>query len=290
MFISGFIAVKPSWEVLESAYIGLFSFTQFVMWNDLKRRRDDLLDSNIVRSLVKGNYEKEEVQTVTRDSVDDTAALTPLPADASQLEAINAAYDGESFVLHGPPGTGKSQTITSMIADCLYSGKTVLFAAEKKAALEVVYNRLSKIGLSSFCLELHSNKARKSDVLSQLETVSKLKEKYSPDEFERKRKELYEKKANIDGYVKELHEVRDCGYSLFELVSIYESTKDAPDIAPFGEKVISVLKASDIEKIKNELTELIFVGREYRREGGDKLSFVKGQNYSMTMKDAVPSN
>ncbi|MCR5529834.1 MAG: DUF3320 domain-containing protein [Saccharofermentans sp.] len=287
--IRDFIAVKPSWEVLESAYIGLFSFTQFVMWNDLKRRRDDLLNNNIVRSLVNGNYEKEEVHTVTRNSVDDTAALTPLPADASQMEAINAAYDGESFVLHGPPGTGKSQTITSMIANCLYSGKTVLFAAEKKAALEVVYNRLSKIGLSSFCLELHSNKARKNDVLSQLETVSKLKEKYSPDEFERKRKELYEKKANIDGYVKELHEVRDCGYSLFELVSIYESTKDAPDIAPFGEKVISVLKASDIEKIKNELTELIFVGREYRSEGGDKLSFVKGQNYSMTMKDAVPS-
>lgn len=283
------VAVKPTWEVLESAYIGLFSFTQFVMWNDLKKRREDLLQNNIVRSLVNGNYEKEEAQTVARSSADDTAALMPLPADASQLEAINSAYDGESFVLHGPPGTGKSQTITSMIANCLYSGKTVLFAAEKKAALEVVYNRLSKIGLSSFCLELHSNKAKKSDVLSQLETVSKLKEKYSPEEFERKRKELSEKKAAIDGYVKELHEVRDCGYSLFELVSIYESTKDAPDIAPFGEKVISVLKASDIEKIKNELTELIFVGREYRSEGAEKLSFVKGQNYSMTMKDAVPS-
>ena len=283
------IAVKPSWQVLESAYIGLFSFTQFVMWNDLKKRADVLLDNNIVRSLVNGNYEKEEVEPVERSSVDDTAALMPLPADASQLEAINSAYDGESFVLHGPPGTGKSQTITSMIANCLYSGKTVLFAAEKKAALEVVYNRLSKLGLAPFCLELHSNKAKKSDVLSQLETVSKLKEKYSPEEFERKRKELSEKKASIDGYVKELHAERDCGYSLFELISIYESSKDAPDIAPFGATVMPTIKASILEKIKTEMEELSFVGKEYKAQGAQRLSFVKGQDYSMTMKDIVPS-
>ena len=69
-------------------------------------------------------------------------------------------------VLVGPPGTGKSQTITSMIADMLAHGKTVLFAAEKKAALDVVYSRLDKIGLGPFCLELHSNKAKKSAYVS----------------------------------------------------------------------------------------------------------------------------
>lgn len=284
------IAVKPEWEVLESAYIGLFSFTQFVMWNDLRKRKEDLLNNNIVKSLVDGTYTKpEDVVSESEPEYSENSPLMPLPADASQLEAINCAYDGDSFVLHGPPGTGKSQTITSMIANCLYSGKTVLFAAEKKAALEVVYNRLSKLGLAPFCLELHSNKARKSDVLAQLENVMKIKEQYSPEEFESKRKELYEKKEAVDRYVQELHKEYGCGYTVYELISIYESTKDAPDIAPFGDKVISVLKASDIEKIKNELTELIFVGKEYRAQGGQKLSFVKGQNYSMTMRDTIPS-
>ena len=71
--------------------------------------------------------------------------------------------------MHGPPGTGKSQTITNMIANALYKGKRVLFVAEKMAALSVVQNRLTKIGLDPFCLELHSNKVTKSHFLAQLQ-------------------------------------------------------------------------------------------------------------------------
>ena len=73
--------------------------------------------------------------------------------------------NGQSFVLHGPPGTGKSQTITALIANILAEGKTVLFIAEKMAALEVVQKRLEAIGLGPFCLELHSNKSKKKDIL-----------------------------------------------------------------------------------------------------------------------------
>ena len=79
--------------------------------------------------------------------------------DAYQLEAINASTSS-SFVLHGPPGTGKSQTITNMILHNLNLGKKVLFVAEKQAALNVVSDRLSKLGLNDFALELHSNKTK----------------------------------------------------------------------------------------------------------------------------------
>ena len=92
----------------------------------------------------------------------------PMAADSSQMVAIAQAAAGQSFVLHGPPGTGKSQTITNMIANALYNGKSVLFVAEKMAALSVVQKRLAKIGLDPFCLELHSNKTNKSSVLSEL--------------------------------------------------------------------------------------------------------------------------
>ena len=88
--------------------------------------------------------------------------MTPVSADGSQLTAIEAASRGESFVMHGPPGTGKSQTITNMIANALYQGKTVLFLAKKMPALEVVQSRLQDIGLGPFCLELHAKKASKS--------------------------------------------------------------------------------------------------------------------------------
>ena len=87
-----------------------------------------------------------------------TDIVLPIIADSSQLEAIYEAVHDKTFILHGPPGTGKSQTITNIIANALYKGKRVLFVAEKMAALSVVQNRLAAIGLAPFCFEIHSNK------------------------------------------------------------------------------------------------------------------------------------
>ena len=151
----------PHWDVLESAYLGIFSFSQFVMWNDLRHRTDDLLKSRTVKSLIEGRLTWDAKPMEIGEKVDESGVLLPLPADASQLFAIKSACQGESFVLHGPPGTGKSQTITSLIANALDNGKSVLFVAEKMAALEVVQKRLENIGIGAFCLELHSNKSKK---------------------------------------------------------------------------------------------------------------------------------
>ena len=82
-------------------------------------------------------------------------------ADSSQQAAIVAAKHGVSMVIDGPPGTGKSQTITNIIGECLADGKTVLFVSEKAAALEVVKRRLENVGLGDFVLELHSRKTSK---------------------------------------------------------------------------------------------------------------------------------
>src|SRR5207244_2705252 len=91
-----------------------------------------------------------------------------LDADGSQRLCLEAAASGESFVLIGPPGTGKSQTIANLIADQIAQGKKVLFVSEKMAALEVVYKRLCAVGLGEFCLELHSHKANKREVIKEL--------------------------------------------------------------------------------------------------------------------------
>src|SRR5690606_11400127 len=83
--------------------------------------------------------------------------------------AIEAVRRGENLVIQGPPGTGKSQTIANVIATAVADGKTVLFVAEKMAALEVVKRRLANVGLGPVCLELHSNKANKKTVLEELD-------------------------------------------------------------------------------------------------------------------------
>ena len=79
-----------------------------------------------------------------------------LDADSSQQFAIQAAISGQSFVLQGPPGTGKSPTIANIIAEFIARDKTVLFVSEKQAALEVVYKRLSDVGLDDLCLPTQS--------------------------------------------------------------------------------------------------------------------------------------
>ena len=73
--------------------------------------------------------------------------FTPMLSDSSQLRAICVVGEGTNLVLEGPPGTGKSQTITNLIVHLLATGKTVLFVSEKMAALDVVHRRLSSLGL-----------------------------------------------------------------------------------------------------------------------------------------------
>lgn len=161
-------------EVVEDVVLGHFSFAKYLMWKDLQDRVDALRRNAVVRHLIDTPSDPygSTIEPVAPRAIDRDFApsdlLAPLPADSSQMAAIATADRGKDFIIIGPPGTGKSQTISNMIAHLLGQGKTVLFLSEKTAALEVVHRRLEEIGLGRFCLELHSNKARKADVLKQL--------------------------------------------------------------------------------------------------------------------------
>ena len=115
----------PRWDVEELAFVGLFSFSQFIMWNDIRNRSEDLKRSPVIASLLCGKMEWEpDSDFPPPDRLDEEFSpadiALPISADSSQLSAICAAGKENSFVLHGPPGTGKSQTITNMIANALF--------------------------------------------------------------------------------------------------------------------------------------------------------------------------
>ncbi len=220
--VSEAVSSRKGWQVINCSALGLFSFGQFVMWNDLKARGDELAENTTVKSLMEGKWLGET------DIYKDPSALdkkyrpsdlcVPLSADSSQMAAIAAASDGASFVLHGPPGTGKSQTITNMIANALYHGKSVLFASEKMAALSVVQKRLEGIGIGDFCLELHSNKAKKSDVLMKLGKALEAKASGDGKEFGDISDKLYEMREQLNCVTDAVHLKRQCGLSLYELI------------------------------------------------------------------------
>jgi very-short-patch-repair endonuclease len=175
----GIAVTRPGWRVERAALLGVFSFAKFVMWNDLDARAEELLASPVVAHLAAGGgvafaQPSGEAAAAVTEPVGAAAAadlLCPLDADASQLAAVAAAGAGASFVLQGPPGTGKSQTIANLIVHLVSAGKTVLLVTEKIAALEVVNQRLAAVGLGEFCLELHSHKAGRAQVLAHLGRV-----------------------------------------------------------------------------------------------------------------------
>lgn len=279
---------QPRWDVLETADIGIFSFSQFVMWNDLRSRTDDLVRSKVVASLMEGKLCWDAEPLEMGEKVNENDVLLPMPADASQLYAIQAACGGESFVLHGPPGTGKSQTITSMIANALAQGKSVLFVAEKMAALEVVQKRLENIGIGPFCLELHSNKSRKKDVLEQLRRASEVTRGKTAAEYAEKAKQLSKMRAELDGYARMLHRELKCGSSLYTLINEYEYYREASDMDAFERSFIKSLTGPVLENLQLTAERMVAAGKETGHPCGNPLADVACTCYTQNLRNSFP--
>ena len=96
-----------------------------------------------------------DVDPKSLDSVLPPNEFAVMEADSSQQCAISGIVAGQSAVVHGPPGTGKSQTITNLIATLAATGRKVIFMVEKHSALEVVMNRLRSVGLDHVAIDLH---------------------------------------------------------------------------------------------------------------------------------------
>lgn len=242
--VRGALYTVKNWDVVESCVVGNFSFAQFAMWNDIHTAGDCLDNSKIVRSLMKGHVDWE---VNTTDNMEEEHTYLPITVDATQLKAVKMAAHGKTFVLHGPPGTGKSQTITGMIANLMAQGKTVLFVAEKMAALSVVEKRLSSLGIGDFCLELHSDKANKKQVLSQLDKALSIKHPSVKTEYAESLRKTQESRSRLDGYAMHLHAVQGCGYSMRELIDLYEMVRDSDAIIHFDRNQVKDLTRAEIK-------------------------------------------
>lgn len=158
------IAAQKRWRVDRLAMgLGFFSFSKFLMWRDLDANAwsdpNKLLENRLIVRLLGETVPRDQDEPLVSDSapidqcIDLATAVHVLDADSSQSVCVEEARLGRNLVIQGPPGTGKSQTIANIIATAVHEGKTVLFLAEKAAALDVVHSRLKAVGLEALCLE-----------------------------------------------------------------------------------------------------------------------------------------
>ncbi len=265
------------WEVRDEVALTTLSFTKFLMWKDLADRADALRGNEVSRRLMDGPAASEPAgpraggeRHPVAGALDDVLAAAdlycPLEGDSSQLRAVARAAAGESFVLIGPPGTGKSQTIANIIANTLAQGRTVLFVAEKRAALEVVQRRLKQVGLADFCLDLFSSKVSKTAVLGQLDRAQSAHETGDTHGWTAAKADLAALREELNGYVRELHQPGGNGWTPFRAIGTVLRAADGgvPEVA-LSWPHPDVHDAGDWQR----LVEAVEEAREVLRRAGD---------------------
>ncbi|HEY5981419.1 MAG TPA: DUF4011 domain-containing protein, partial [Microlunatus sp.] len=214
-----------SFRVESEARLIIGGFTGFLLWRDLDEHWQRFVQRPLVRQLLDGRLtEVPELAGLDRHPVDDPVAVAaldavvataPIPADGAQAQAIAAARAGHSFVLEGPPGTGKSQTITNILADQLAQGRRVLFVAEKGAALDVVRHRLGEIGLLPYALDLHDHDARPVEVRARIRTALTQRARPDQDGYRAALGEVEGSASALRGYADRVHRANRAGLSLW---------------------------------------------------------------------------
>lgn len=228
--------LQPRWRVRRYISLALFNFSKLLMYLDLDPgswpTERDISNHPVVSQILLRRSTRDVGCDVGAESlgfgeeyaidgIESVPAKYPLidDADSSQHSALIDAVDGKNLVIEGPPGTGKSQTITNLIAAVIAQGKTVLFVAEKLAALQVVRNKLDAAGLGEFCLELHSNKAQKHKLIDDIkERIGRHGQHPLPRDIDADVARFEELKVELGSYAEKLNQPwKNTGRTLHEV-------------------------------------------------------------------------
>ena len=204
-------------HVEASVHLTILQFAKYPLWKDLDQSWNQLSRNSLVQHLITAGPDGylDPVTEVPGVDLDALGVAVPMSADSSQLRAVADAVGGQTFVLEGPPGTGKSQTITNLLAHAMASGRRVLFVAEKRAALEVVKKRLESVGLGELSLDIHDKSARPAAVREQIRRALDLRTSHDPDLLRTSLQTSQSSRSRLARYANRLHEANAAGYTLY---------------------------------------------------------------------------
>ena len=272
------IGGREGWAVMEEAFLGIFDLPGYFQSRTLGSS-EVLKEHHILRGLTEGMRRTD----IDKAAVRAEHVYLPFRADSYQEYAVKAAMQDTSFVLSGAPGSGKTQTIANIIANAISRGKSVLFACEKTQAYRDVLQRIESAGLSPFCLYEQQGSIRTRDLLAHLKRAMQAANLYSGTAYEEKEYEVTEIGKALDGYSETMNSRHVCGYSLRELLDIYEEYREYPEFPMYGIDADSV--TSVILKQRRELVgRLVDSGKSIGHPKESPLSCVKRTFYTEELR------
>ncbi|MCR5692829.1 MAG: DUF4011 domain-containing protein [Bacilli bacterium] len=291
--IRNIIAPMKNWLLFENrSVLSLFNFSHFVMWSDLKNHRNTVMNNKLVASFVYGEKKWNDAENlIPANEMDERISprdiATALPADSSQIKAIVDAEEGESFILDGPPGTGKSQTIANMITNFLYHGKKVLFVAEKEVALDVVKRRLDDLHLGQFCLEIASLNKPKSEILSIYSKLLAMGPLENAEDYRSLSDSIMSKRKELNDIIDSLHSKGSYFISPYEAIVGYLDNEQYKTDAKIDKAFISSLTPQKyLESVSAISTYVSFVKPFSSYARSPFIGFQK-REYSFDYRDKV---
>ena len=282
--IQAIIKKQPGFTVKHRVSLCLLSFSNMLLVRDLDPTKwpsngdeNSLIDHPIVREVFEGRADDGGAGfSLAEEHLVEEGPGASIPlvydADSSQHSAlIDVLSLKKNLVIEGPPGTGKSQTITNLIAACLAEGKKVLFVAEKLAALEVVKNRLSLAGLDPFVLELHSNKTNKKRVLEEIAKRTTFRPNH-PNDLPRLQQQLEAHRKDLKTYSDLINSIAHNAFGLTLHQIMWRAEKHRQGLSN-EESKLSQINISDATQISEfefgrRMDCLGYLSSQYKSVGG----------------------
>ena len=168
------VVISKGWMIERDFWVAALSFGTIGIYHDAKNLLESgkLEGSPIIRAICGVEEDSPLPHPDPPEDHDIDEIETPLPADSSQCEVLWYAENGSNLVVHGPPGTGKSQTIANLIARAIAQGRKVLFVAERREAIDVVYSRLKELKLTPPVLRIFTkSEEERREILEDLFNV-----------------------------------------------------------------------------------------------------------------------
>lgn len=214
---------KNAFTLVPYAIMGKFQQSTSTLLNDYNHLIENPPIEGYLHDLIEGSEGEdsdfEEIDNEMLNNVHPSENFFVLETDASQEAAVVAARSKKGLIVHGPPGTGKSQVIVNLIVDRMARGQRVLLVCQKPTALDVVYNRLGKINLQNHVALVHDFNKNKMNVYGKIASVIEKGLPRSSQDYDRISTEKYVLSEKLNQIATSLHKERPFGKSLYYLYS-----------------------------------------------------------------------